>query len=219
MENREDTFDRFVNMEHPEDFLERLQPFTELMMHYQCAMLEVQTKLEVLDKELSLRSSRNPFESIKCRLKTPMSIVEKLQRKGLPLSVASIEENLNDIAGVRVVCSFPDDIYALAESLTAQDDVKVLIRKDYIQNPKANGYRSLHLVLQVPIFLSAQKKEVKVEVQFRTIAMDFWASLEHKVRYKKDVPHSDQIGEELRQCAEAISQLDQRMQEIRKSIS
>ena len=117
MENREDTFDRFVNMEHPEDFLERLQPFIELMMHYQCAMLEVQTKLEVLDKELSLRSSRNPFESIKCRLKTPMSIVEKLRRKGLPLSVASIEENLNDIAGVRVVCSFPDDIYALAESL------------------------------------------------------------------------------------------------------
>ncbi|MDO4732004.1 MAG: GTP pyrophosphokinase family protein [Bacillota bacterium] len=215
----ESSFDNLASIEHPEYLLEKMQPFLELMVYYHCAMLEIKTKLEVLDKGLALRSSRNPFESIKCRLKSPRSIVEKLRRKGYPLNIGSIEENLNDIAGVRVICSFPDDIYDLADSLCAQDDIKVLSRKDYIRDPKPNGYRSLHLVLQIPIFLSDGKKEMRVEVQFRTIAMDFWASLEHKVKYKKDIQNPDQVAEELHQCAEAISQLDQRMQDIRNNIA
>jgi len=219
MTTADSSLESLARIEHPEYILEKMQPFLELMVYYHCAMLEVKTKLEVLDKGLALHSSRNPFESIKCRLKTPGSIIEKLKRKGYPLSLSSIEENLNDIAGVRVICSFPDDIYDLADSLCAQDDVTVLERKDYIQNPKPNGYRSLHLVIQIPIFLSDGKKEMRVEVQFRTIAMDFWASLEHKVKYKKDICNPEQVAEELRQCAEAISLMYQRMQEIRNSIA
>lgn len=198
--------------------MEDFQSFQELMMQYECAMLEIKTKLDVLNTELSLVNKRNPFETIKCRLKKPMSIYEKLQRLGEPLSVESIEKNLNDIAGVRVICSFPDDIYMLVDCLLAQDDIRLIARKDYIKNPKENGYRSLHLILEVPIFLTREKKLMRVEVQFRTIAMDFWASLEHKLKYKKDIGNAESISEELFYCAELISQLDGRMQQIREKI-
>lgn len=155
------------------------------MMQYECAMLEVKTKLDVLNTELSVQNSRNPIESIKCRIKEPDSIMKKMKRQEIPFSVDNIEKNLNDIAGVRVICSFPDDIYTLADYLEKQDDIKLIKKKDYISHPKPNGYRSLHLILEVPIFLTNEKKMMRVEVQFRTIAMDFWASLEHKLKYKK----------------------------------
>ena len=136
------------------------------------------------------------------------------------MTVESIEKNLNDVAGIRVICSFPEDIYILAERLCSQDDVTVIEVKDYIKNPKDNGYRSLHLILEIPIFLLQEKKSMRVEVQFRTIAMDFWASLEHKVRYKKEITERDaEIYEELKNCAEEISKLDIRMQEIRNRIN
>lgn len=195
------------------------QPYRELMSYYRCALMEVETKFKVLDEELSLQYDRNPIETVKTRLKSPESIVEKLQRRGYPLTVASIEENLNDIAGVRVICSHPSDIYRLADALLRQDDITLIARKDYIQNPKPNGYRSLHLIIQIPIFLHDHKKFMKVEVQFRTISMDWWASLEHKIRYKKDLPEHEHIERELYECAEISAQLDERMEKLQKIAS
>lgn len=197
---------------------DELYKYRTLMMRYECAMLEVKTKLDVLNTELSLHTSRNPFESIKCRIKSPQSIMNKLKKHDLPLTVESIEENLNDVAGIRVICSFPDDIYKLVDCLLAQDDITLIERKDYIKEPKSNGYRSYHLIVEVPIFLTNEKKPMRVEVQFRTIAMDFWASLEHKLKYKKNIKNSESISEELYFCADLISQLDRRMQQIRQRI-
>lgn len=203
---------------HPAELWERLAPFRALMMEYQCAIMEVETKLRVLNAEFSVQYDRNPFESIKSRLKSPQSILEKLHRKNLPLTLSSIQNELADVAGVRVICSFPEDIYALAEMLLAQDDIFLVERKDYIANPKPNGYRSLHLIVDIPIFLSQEKKRVRVEVQFRTIAMDFWASLEHKLKYKKDVRDAEMIAARLRDCAEQSAQMDAEMQKIRHLI-
>ena len=197
---------------------EYLEPFMHLMMQYECAMLEVQTKLEVLNKELALVNSRNPFESIKARLKSPESIYGKMQRKGIPFSIENIEKNLTDIAGIRVICSFPEDIYKLVECLLKQDDVTLVKEKDYIVNPKPNGYRSLHLIVEVPIFLKETKKPMRVEIQLRTIAMDFWASIEHKLKYKKNVKDAERLTSELKECADTLMSLDLKMQDIRRVI-
>lgn len=202
----------------PEIMIREAKPFMELMMECRCALMEVETKLNVLNAEFALKYNRNPFESIKSRIKSPMSIVEKMKRKGYPLTVESMERDLFDIAGIRVICSFVDDIYAIAALLVQQDDITLLEAKDYIKSPKENGYRSLHLILEVPVFLAEKKKPMKVEVQFRTIAMDFWASLEHKLKYKKDISDSKEIFEELQECADIISNMDLRMQEIRNRI-
>ncbi len=193
--------------------------FERLIMYYECAMSEVQTKLEVLNKELTHVNKRNPFESIKSRIKSPSSIYDKMTRRGLDFSVENIEKNINDVAGIRVICSFIDDIYMLRDCLVGQDDVFLIEEKDYIKNPKANGYRSLHLILEIPIFLTNEKRMMRVEVQFRTIAMDFWASLEHQMKYKKDIPNSEAISEELLYSADLIHQLDRRMIQIRDKIN
>lgn len=195
--------------------------FEELMMVYSCAIREVRTKLEVLNDELSVRYNRNPIEFIKTRVKKPLSIAKKLEQKGYEISLESVQNNLNDVAGVRVICCFIDDIYDVARWLAKQDDIKLLEVKDYIRHPKPNGYRSLHLIVEIPVFFSEGKKKMKVEVQIRTIAMDFWASLEHQLRYKKDlhdIEDSEAIGEELRQCAETIAKTDIQMQSIREKI-
>lgn len=208
-----------MNSDNPEQVLQNMQPFMDLMMYYECALMEIETKLKVLNNEFAMQHNRNPFESIKCRLKKPMSIVGKMKKKGLDITIDNIVENLTDIAGVRVICSFPEDIYAVSELLTKQDDIKVVQVKDYIRNPKSNGYRSLHLIIEVPIFLSKQKKYMKVEVQFRTIAMDFWASLDHKLKYKKDnLKHPEIIAQELKKCADTITAMDYKMQEIRNML-
>lgn len=198
--------------------LKEAKSFHRLMLEYQSAIMEVETRLKSLNAEFSQEYNRNPFESIKSRLKTPESIYEKLERKGYPATVENIREQLMDVAGVWIICSFPDDIYRLAELFTGQDDITVLRVKDYIRNPKPNGYRSLHLILSVPIFLSGGKKQMNVEIQFRTIAMDFWASVEHKLKYKKDVEDADEIVGQLKICADSIETLDYRMQEIRNRI-
>ena len=195
------------------------QPFRELMAYYRCAMMEVSTKFNVLNEELSLQYDRNPIETIKTRLKSPESIAEKIGRKKLPFNVESIERNIYDIAGVRVICSFPADIYMLADALLKQDDIRLIERKDYIKTPKENGYRSLHLIVETPIFLHDEKKLMKVEVQFRTIAMDWWASLEHKIRYKKEYTITEQIANELKFCAEIGADLDQRMENIYRTVA
>lgn len=198
--------------------LRETAPFNDLMMNYRCAIMEVETKLKVLNEEFSQEYNRNPFESIKSRLKTPQSIYEKLKRKGFAPTVGNIRDNLTDVAGVRVICSFPDDIYRLAELFVSQDDIILIRKKDYIKNPKPNGYRSLHLILDIPIFLSNEKRYMKVEVQFRTIAMDFWASLEHKLKYKRDVENAEEIVAQLKTCADSIENLDYQMQDIRNKI-
>lgn len=198
--------------------LKDAKPFLELMMYNRCAIREIETKLRVLDEEFSAVADRNPIQTIKSRVKKPLSIVEKLQLRGIEVNVENMQKELTDIAGVRVICSFVEDIYKLAEMLISQDDIKVVAVKDYIQNPKPNGYRSLHLILEIPIYLSTEKKNMCVEVQFRTIAMDFWASLEHQLKYKKKIENPEEIAKELKQCADVISEVDKHMQDIRNMI-
>ena len=193
------------------------KPYQELMAYYRCALMEVETKFNVLNEELSLVYDRNPIETIKSRIKSPESIIDKVMRKGIPLTVDSIEKNISDIAGIRVICAFPNDIYMLSEALLRQDDVRLITRKDYIRQPKDNGYRSLHLIIETPIFLHNQTRLMKVEVQLRTISMDWWASLEHKIRYKKNLSDDARVARELQECAEMGAELDRRMEKIHES--
>ena len=202
----------------PDILISQARQFQQVMMMYTCAIREVKTKLEVLNDELSVRNQRNPIEMIKSRVKKPMSIVEKLQRKGLPISLEAMVDNLDDVAGIRVICSFVDDIYDVADMLIRQDDIKVIAVKDYIKHPKENGYRSYHMIIEIPVFFSDRKKPMRVEVQIRTIAMDFWASLDHKLRYKQNLKNSEEIALELRECADIIAGVDLKMQNIRKKI-
>lgn len=211
-------FSSLKDEDHPEDFLRELKPFWDLMMYYRCAIMEVETKFKVLNEQFSTQYNRNPIETIKTRLKKPRSIMEKVKRKDLEYSIRSIEENMFDIAGVRVICSFQEDIYTMAALLLQQDDIRLVEQKDYIANPKENGYRSLHLIVEVPIFLSTEKRYMKVEVQLRTIAMDFWASLEHKLRYKKHITNSEEIAQRLKAVADVITDMDSEMQNIRHMI-
>lgn len=207
-----------------DEFMNRMQenflPIERLMSYYRCAIMEVETKFRVLNEQFSLQYDRNPIETIKTRVKSFDGILKKVKRKQIPFSLESIEENIHDIAGVRVICSFPEDIYLLAECLLQQDDIRLIEKKDYIKNPKSSGYRSLHLIVEVPIFLENEKRPMKVEVQLRTIAMDFWASLEHKLRYKKEIPEAEaaKMAEELTECANVIADWDKKMEEIRDRI-
>lgn len=201
-----------------EKYFDQIQLFRDMMMRYQCAMLEVQTKLQVLNNDMAVRYQRNPIEAIKTRIKDPISIVEKMKRRGLNITVGNMVRNLNDVAGIRVICSFIDDIYEVARMLARQDDIKVLTVKDYIKNPKDNGYRSYHMIVEIPVFFSDKTMNMRVEVQIRTIAMDFWASLEHDLKYKKNDIWSEDISSELLSCAEVINDTDNRMMAIRDRI-
>ena len=194
------------------------RPMDELMSYYQCAIMEVETKLNVLNEQFSLQYDRNPISSIQTRLKRMDSISEKLAKDDLPMTLQSMEENLNDIAGVRVICSFPEDVYMIAEALLSQDDITLISKKDYIREPKTNGNRSLHLIVTVPIFLADEKRLMKVEIQLRTIAMDSWASLEHQLRYKKEFEFTDQMADELYRCAQISAELDARMDNLRSIV-
>lgn len=200
---------------------EKTLPIETLMAYYRCVIMEIETKFFVLNEELSLEYDRNPIETIKTRLKSWDSLIKKMRNKNLPMNLKSLEENIYDVAGIRVICSFQEDIYRLAESFLRQDDVKLIEKKDYIKNPKPNGYRSLHLIVEVPIFLQNETRHMKAEVQFRTIAMDFWASLEHKLRYKKNISDADAelLGNELLICSQMSAELDERMQTVKNKIS
>lgn len=198
---------------------ENFEELKSLMSCYQCAILEVETKFKVLNERFSLNHERNPIETIKTRMKSPESIHEKLSRQNLPFNFDSLEK-IYDIAGVRVICSFVDDIYMLADCLLKQDDIRLIKQKDYIASPKENGYRSLHLIVEVPVFLETGKRPMKVEVQLRTIAMEFWANLEHKLRYKKNLSEelTTLTSVELSECAQMSAQLDLKMQKVRDII-
>ncbi len=187
----------------------------EVFRHaYRAAIKEVRTKIEILSEEFAVRHDYNPIHHMERRLKIPESIEEKLERLGKEVSIEAAKDNIFDIAGIRVVCNFVDDVYTLADMLIAQSDVTLITKKDYIASPKPNGYRSLHLVVSVPVFLLNGCENVPVEIQIRTVAMDFWASLEHQLRYKKEKNISSKIDIELKACAEVSATLDKRMQKI-----
>ena len=194
--------------------------FKTLMAYYRCAIMEVETKFRVLNESLSIRYERNPIESIKTRLKDPKSIIDKLYRKGVEPTFSAIEQYLEDIAGLRVICAFKEDVYKISEYLLQQDDIELVEYIDYIKDPKPNRYRSLHMIVTIPIFLGNEKRLMKVEIQFRTMAMDFWASLEHKIRYKKELElcSTEEIEAELKECADVSNMLDDKMQVIKEKI-
>lgn len=192
--------------------------FAKRMSYFKCAMLEVETRFHVLNEEYILEHGRSPVNSMKSRLKTLPSLREKLERKGIPFDLDAMEDGLDDIAGVRIICSFPEDVYTMAEAFLSQEDIELIQKKDYIRNPKANGYRSLHLIVAIPVHLADGKRMTKVEIQLRTIAMDFWASLEHQLRYKRDNEFTEEMAEELYECAQLSAALDIRMDNLRKSV-
>ena len=203
-----------------DEFLDLIEknkrPMDELMSYYQCAIMEVETKFKVLNQEYSLEYDRNPIEGIKTRVKSYDSILRKIRRKNIPMTLKGIEENIRDIAGVRVICSFPDDIYELAESFLKQDDITLIEKKDYIKNPKKNGYKSLHMIVEVPIYSSKGPLKEKVEIQLRTVAMDYWSVLEYQIFYKKT--ENEEVAKELKTYADEISELDAKMLKLRDKI-
>lgn len=207
-------FDGVTGSILPEEIVKAIRDFLKTENLYLSATREVTTKLEVLNDEFKNTKDRNPIQFIKTRIKTPKSIYDKLKKYGYEISQESARINLHDIAGVRVICSYIDDIYLIAKLLTSQDDIELIRTRDYIKNPKPNGYRSLHLIVSVPVFLSDHREAVKVEIQIRTIAMDFWASLEHEIAYKLDKKKTAELLNELKNCADVISDTDMRMQNL-----
>ena len=206
--------DMSVTIDHAKEIV---KVFSDLRMRYQAAIKEVSTKLEVLDNEYSVRYDYNPIHHMQCRIKSIESIMDKIERKGWPKEIESVYKVM-DFAGVRVVCNYIDDIYTVEESLLRQDDIKLLKRKDYIKKPKESGYRSLHLVVEVPIFLSDRTYHMPVEIQIRTIAMDTWASLEHELKYKRKKELPGYVVQELRNCARSMAELDASMERIHKML-
>lgn len=205
-------------MAQANELLDTLLDFKELMLCYSAAIQQIRTKLEILNTEFEVRYQRNPISNIQSRLKSQVSIMEKMSRKGLPVTRQSIEENIYDIAGVRVICSYVDDIYRLADALVGQDDIELVAKKDYIANPKPNGYRSLHLIVRLPVYFAESTQKITAEIQIRTIAMDFWASLEHQIKYKKKMNDPEAVAAKLKQCADIITCTDIMMQNIRKEM-
>ena len=197
--------------QHDEELLiESAMQMQQMMMLYESGIREIKTKLDILSDESRISGKPSPIDAIKSRIKSPRSIIGKLKRRGFPISLQSMIDNLNDIGGIRVICPFIEDIYTVADMLMRQDDLTLIEKKDYIANPKPNGYRSLHLILEVPI--------LRIELQIRTMAMDFWASLEHQLRYKSDVEIPEHMSDDLKKCADVIAETDQEMQRIAKEL-
>lgn len=202
----------------PQAILNTALEFQQLLMLYESGIKQLTTKFEILEDEFESKHQRNPISTITSRIKDPMSIAEKLQRKGLAITMDNMVNKLFDIAGIRVTCPFISDVYHVTQMLLQQDDVELIEMKDYIKNPKKSGYRSLHVIVKVGVYFSDQKREIPVEIQIRTIAMDFWASLEHQLHYKKDYPMPDDINRELKRIAENIDANDRAMQNLAKNI-
>ena len=205
--------------QHDEELLiESAMQMQQMMLLYESGIREIKTKLDILSDESRISGKPSPIDSIKSRIKSPRSIISKLKRRGFPITLQSMIDNLNDIGGIRVICPFIEDIYTVADMLMRQDDLTLIEKKDYIANPKPNGYRSLHLILEVPIFLAERTQPVRIELQIRTMAMDFWASLEHQLRYKSDVEIPEHVSDDLEKCADVIAETDQEMQRIAKEL-
>lgn len=213
--------EEWLDTADPQTFVNNTAKFNDLMMMYRCTVREVRTKLEVLNDEFSVEYKRNPISFIKTRIKKPESILKKLNKLGYDFTAENIQEHLNDVAGVRVVCAFLDDIYTIAELLSSQDDITVIQVKDYIKNPKPNGYRSYHMIVEIPVFFSKGKTPMRAEIQIRTNGMDFWATLEHQLRYKKGIEEMEgyeQISDELAKTAHELNAMDLEMQYIKNKI-
>jgi putative GTP pyrophosphokinase len=204
----------YKDVQSPQDFYKMAFEFQQIMMLYDSAIKQIVTKLEILNKEYKVSGRRNPIETIKSRIKSADSIAAKLEKKGFPVTFESMTKNLNDIAGVRVICPYISDIYTIHDILLRQPDIKLVLENDYIKEPKESGYRSLHIVVETPVYLSETKHIMRVEIQLRTIAMDFWASLEHELHYKTTAHVPDTIRKELFRCAETIAATDREMEEI-----
>lgn len=192
--------------------------WAKMLMSYKFALDEISTKLTILNEDLQFIQNYNPIEHVKTRIKSPEGIVEKLQRKGLEVSKDNAAQHIRDIAGVRVICSFTTDVYRVYDMIRSQGDIKVIEVKDYIEHPKPNGYQSLHLIIEIPIFLSERTEHVKVEIQIRTIAMDFWASLEHKIYYQFHDDMPQEIRQRLKETADMINILDRRMLGLKEEV-
>ncbi|MBP5695850.1 MAG: GTP pyrophosphokinase family protein [Treponema sp.] len=203
---------------NPKAIIDTAMEFQQLLMLYESGIKQIVTKFEILEDEFQSKHERNPIETITSRIKEPMSIAEKLQRKGLSLTIDNMVNKLYDIAGIRVTCPFISDVYRVTQMLLKQDDITLIELKDYIKHPKESGYRSLHVIVKVGVYFSDQKREIPVEIQIRTIAMDFWASLEHQLHYKKDYAMPANISKELHAIAETIALNDERMQNLAKNI-
>lgn len=200
-------------------FMETKKELTRFMMTYKCAMDEIETKINVLKQEFQYIHEYNPIEHVRSRLKSPESIIQKMYRKnGSTVSLDELKENIRDIAGVRIICSFISDIYRISDMIQKQKDVELVSLKDYIKNPKPNGYRSLHLIIKIPVFMSDREEHVYVELQIRTMAMDFWASLEHKIYYKYQNAIPENMLEELKEAAYTASELDKKMEKLHREI-
>ena len=205
--------------QHDEELLiESAMQMQQMMLLYESGIREIKTKLDILSDESRISGKPSPIDSIKSRIKSPRSIISKLKRRGFPITLQSMIDNLNDIGGIRVICPFIEDIYTVADMLMRQDDLTLIEKKDYIANPKPNGYRSLHLILEVPIFLAERTQPVRIELQIRTMAMDFWASLEHKIYYKFEGSGPDSLQAELKACADMVDMLDAKMFSLNQSI-
>ncbi len=206
-----------------EKFVEQFYGFIQLNHLYESAIKEIETKLDIIDSEFQTNFERNPIHSVSSRVKSPESIAQKLMKKGIPITAESIISHLHDIAGVRVICHYINDIYAVSHLLSMHDDIHILQIKDYIKDPKPSGYRSLHLIVTVPVFLSSGKKPVPVEIQIRTIAMDFWASLEHQLHYKNNqhlsAEDAEKLALELQECAKTINETDMKMEAIYRKLN
>ena len=207
----------FMDMQLPAYYNES-EEWNRMLLLYNSALKEVGTKLEILNDEFKMHHQYNPIEHISSRIKSPQSIAKKIRHKGVELNVANIVKYINDVAGIRITCSFIPDIYRIADLIAKQNDVKVLKVKDYIMQPKANGYMSYHMIVSIPIFLADDVIDTKVEIQIRTVAMDFWASLEHKIYYKYEGNAPENIRGELKECAQIVSYLDQKMQALNEAV-
>lgn len=218
---KETILDQEIEPEKLQELFASSKQYIALMMMYRSTIREVQTKLEVLNDEFSVEHKRNPIASIQSRIKTPDSIYWKLKKLGYEVTVDNIKEHLNDVAGIRVVCPFIDDIYHVADLLASQDDIRLVKVKDYIEHPKENGYRSYHMIVEIPVFFSEGKTFMRAEVQIRTIGMDFWASLEHQLRYKKGLENTklyDEISQRLQDAATMITKTDVEMEQIKRML-
>ncbi|MDO6657938.1 MULTISPECIES: GTP pyrophosphokinase family protein [Bacillaceae] len=201
------------------EFQERIEEWKNFLFIYKFALDEINTKLTILNDEFQFVHQHNPIEHVKSRIKSPESIMAKLERKGLEITTENVKKHINDIAGVRVTCSFTNDIYRIYEMIESQDDIRLIDVKDYVKNPKPNGYKSLHLIVEIPVFLSKGPELVRVEIQLRTIAMDFWASLEHKIYYKFEGEIPGNLSDELKEAAEIVHYLDAKMMRIKNEVN
>jgi len=201
------------------EFQERIEEWKNFLFIYKFALDEINTKLTILNDEFQFVHQHNPIEHVKSRIKSPESIMAKLERKGLEVTTENVKQHINDIAGVRITCSFTNDIYRIYDMIESQDDIRLIDVKDYVKNPKPNGYKSLHLIVEIPVFLSKGPELVRVEIQLRTIAMDFWASLEHKIYYKFEGEIPDKLSNELKEAAEIVHYLDAKMMRIKDEVN